>query len=284
MIICLVGPSGIGKTKLSIDLAKRYNADIINCDATQIYRELNIGSAKVTKEEMGNIKHYLLDIKNPDEEYSVSDYQKDARKIIDSHPDKNYIVCGGTGLYVSALFYDYNFPKKSNNTYTDLTNEQLYAKALEKEPNLLIHPNNRIRLINFLNNDKVTNNKDKCLYDNVIFIGLTTDRKDIYDRVNKRVDMMFAKGLVNEVESLYHKYPASKILKRAIGYKELIAYLNKEISLEEAKELIKKNTRHYVKRQYTWFNHQLPVVWFEMNDYAVALSGIISFIESLNSK
>ncbi len=284
MIICIVGPSGIGKTRLSIDLAKKYKVEIINADATQIYKELDIGSAKITKQEMENIKHYLIDIKSPDEEYSVSDYQKDARAIIDSNPKQNFIVCGGTGLYINALFYDYNFLTKGNNTYDNLTNEELYEKALAKDAHMNIHQNNRIRLINFLNNENISNNKNVPLYKDVIYIGLTMNRQDIYERVNKRVDIMFEKGLVGEVTTLYHKYPKSMILKRAIGYKEIISYLNKEISLDEAKELIKKNTRHYVKRQYTWFNNQLPVTWFDATNYDVALSGIIDFISSLNSK
>ncbi len=284
MIICIVGPSGVGKTRLSIDLAKKYNAEVINCDATQIYKELDIGSAKITKEEMQGIKHYLIDIKHPDEEYSVSDYQKDARKIIDSNLEQNFIVCGGTGLYINALFYDYNFSEKDDNTYDDLTNEELYQMALAKDKDMKIHPSNRIRLINFLNNKNVTNNKDKSLYRDVIYIGLTMARDKIYEKVDQRVDIMYANGLVDEVKSLYSKYPGSMILKRAIGYKEIISYLNGKISLEEAKDLIKKNTRHYVKRQYTWFNNQLPVTWFDAEDYDAALSGIISFIESLNSK
>lgn len=284
MIMCIVGPSGVGKTKLSIDLAKRYNADVINCDATQIYKELDIGSAKITKEEMGGVKHHLLDIQTPLEEYSVSDYQKDARYILDNNPDKNFIVCGGTGLYINALLYDYSFAEKDNNTYDNLANDELYKLALEKDSTVDIHPNNRIRLINFLNNRNITNNKKESLYNDVIYIGLTMDRSKVYDRVNKRVDIMFDNGLVEEVENLYKKYPESKILKRAIGYKEIISYLNNEISLEEAKELIKKNTRHYVKRQYTWFNNQLPVTWFDMENYEAALGEIISFIESLNSK
>ncbi len=284
MIICIVGPSGVGKTRLSIDLAKKYNAQVINCDATQIYKELDIGSAKITKEEMQGIKHHLIDIKNPNEEYSVSDYQKDARKIIDSNLEQNFIVCGGTGLYINALFYDYNFSEKDDNTYDDLTNEELYQMALAKDKDMKIHPSNRIRLINFLNNKNVTNNKDKSLYRDVIYIGLTMARDKIYEKVDQRVDIMYANGLVDEVKSLYNKYPDSMILKRAIGYKEIISYLNGEISLEEAKDLIKKNTRHYVKRQYTWFNNQLPVTWFDAEDYDAALSGIISFIESLNSK
>lgn len=284
MIICIVGPSGIGKTKLSIMLAKKYHAEVINADSTQVYRELNIGTAKITKEEMQGVKHHLLDIKSPLEDYSVSDYQKDARKILDNNKDKNFIICGGTGLYINALFYDYKFNNKENNNYDDLTNEELYKLALAKDSSITIHPNNRIRLINFLNNQEVSNNKTKCLYDEVIYIGLTRKRSKIYEIADMRASIMFEKGLVKEVANLYQKYPDSKILTRAIGYKEVIEYLKGNISLKEAQELVQKNTRHYIKRQYTWFNNQLPVTWFDASDFAKCYEEITAFISSLNSK
>lgn len=285
MIICISGPSGIGKTKLSIALAKKYNAIILNADATQIYKELNIGSAKITEEEKDGIKHYLFDIKNPNEDYSVCDYQKDARKILDDNKDKNIIVIGGTGLYIKALFYDYIFSdNKENNNYDNLTNEQLYQLAKKKDINIDIHPNNRVRLINFLNNKDITHNKDKKLYD-FISIGLTTDRETLYNKVDKRVDKMISDGLLKEVEDLYNKYPTSKILTRAIGYKEIISYLKKEITYEEAIDLIKKNTRHYCKRQYTWFNNQMDINWFDVdfNNFNNTYEAVAYFIESLNS-
>ena len=284
MIIAITGPTGVGKTKLSVMLAKKYNAIVINADATQIYKELNIGSAKITEEEKEGVEHFLFDIKHPLEDYSVADYQKDARSLLEKYKDRNIIVCGGTGLYLKALFNDYIFDKTNDIKYDDLTNEQLYDLAIKKDPNMLIHKNNRVRLINFLNKENITNQKDNKLYD-VIYIGLTSDRSIIYDKVNKRVDKMFDMGLLEEVKSLYQKYPDSTILKRAIGYKEIIKYLNNEISLEEAKELIKKNTRHYVKRQYTWFNNQMDIKFFEVkDDFNITYCEITSFIESLNSK
>lgn len=284
MIIAITGPTGVGKTKLSVMLAKKYNAIVINADATQIYKELNIGSAKITEEEKEGVEHFLFDIKHPLENYSVADYQKDARSLLEKYKDRNIIVCGGTGLYLKALFNDYIFDKTNDVKYDDLTNEQLYDLAIKKDPNMLIHKNNRVRLINFLNKENITNQKDNKLYD-VIYIGLTSNRSIIYDKVNKRVDKMFDMGLLEEVKSLYQKYPDSTILKRAIGYKEIIKYLNNEISLEEAKELIKKNTRHYVKRQYTWFNNQMDIKFFEVkDDFNITYCEIISFIESLNSK
>ncbi len=279
MIICIVGPSGIGKTKLSIDLAKKYHGIIINADATQIYQELNIGSAKITKKEMGGITHYLLDVRKPDEDYSVADYQKDARQIINDHLDENIIVIGGTGLYIKALFYDYVFEDKIKKDYSKYSNEELYQMALKINPNIDIHPNNRVRLENFIDANGKINKNSKPIYD-VIYIGLSTDRDSLYKILDERVDQMIDNGLVEEVKSLYHKYPDSNILKRAIGYKEIIQYLNQEITLKEAIDLIKKNTRHYAKRQYTWFNNQINVKWFDISE----INNIDNYINGLNSK
>lgn len=282
MILCIVGPSAIGKTDLSIKLAKEYNAIIVNADSTQVYKELSIGTAKIGEEEKMGVKHYMFDLVSFEDEYSVADYQKGARKVLEENKDKNIIVVGGTGLYVNALFKDYQFLDKKYDNYENLSNEELYEMALSLDKNVDIHPNNRVRLINFINNKGIVNKGAKDLYD-VIYIGLTMPRELIYQRVNKRVDIMMENGLLDEVKLLYDKNKDSKILKRAIGYKELIKYLNNEISLEEAVDLIKKNTRHYVKRQFTWFNHQLKVTWFDMSKKDI-YQDIISFIDSLNSK
>lgn len=281
MIICVTGPTGIGKTKLSVMLAKKYNGIIINADATQIYKGLDIGSAKVTESEMEGVKHYLIDIKNPNEDYSVADFQIDARKILDDNKNKNVIVVGGTGLYIKALFYDYVFDSKNYENYDNLTNDELYELVLKKDSTSKIHKNNRVRMINFLNSSNSANNGDKLLYD-VKFIGLTIDRDILYDRVNLRVDKMINDGLIKEVEDLYKLYPNSNILKRAIGYKEIIDYLNKKTSLEEAINKIKQNTRHYVKRQYTWFNNQMNLKWFNvnLNNFNETYDEVIKYIES----
>lgn len=266
MIICIVGPTAVGKTKLSIELAKKYKAIIINCDSTQVYKGLNIGTAKITEEEKEGIPHYLIDIVSINDNYTVYDYQKAARKIIEENKDKNIILVGGTGLYLKATLYNYVFQEenKIRNNYDNLTNEELYQLALKKEPNLEIHKNNRQRLIRFLNKETVE--KEECypLYQ-AIYIGLTTDRETLYERINKRTEEMFKKGLLEEVESLLPYFKTSKILNSAIDYKELYAYFNKELTLEETKELINKNCRHYAKRQYTWFNNQFDVKWFNTN-------------------
>ena len=266
MIVAIVGPTGVGKTKMSVELAKRYNAIIINADAVQVYKELNIGSAKATEEEKDGVKHFLLDFKEPSENYTVSDYQKDAREIIAKYKDRNIIFCGGTGLYLCAALMDYRFYEDiSNETYDDLTNAELYELALKKDKNVKISKNNRVRLIRFLNKNPKEVVEPKLMYDNVFFVGLTTNRDNLYDIINNRVDKMFAMGLVDEVANLVKKYPNSRVLNSAIGYKEVISYLRGEYTLEETKELIKKNSRHYAKRQYTWFNNKMDVKWFLVN-------------------
>ena len=266
MIVAIVGPTGVGKTKMSVELAKRYNAIIINADAVQVYKGLNIGSAKATEEEKDGVKHFLLDFKEPSENYTVSDYQKNAREIIAKYKDRNIIFCGGTGLYLCAALMDYRFYEDiSNETYDDLTNAELYELALKKDKNVKISKNNRVRLIRFLNKNPKEVVEPKLMYDNVFFVGLTTNRSNLYDIINNRVDKMFAMGLVEEVANLVKKYPSSRVLNSAIGYKEVISYLRGEYTLEETKELIKKNSRHYAKRQYTWFNNKMDVKWFLVN-------------------
>ena len=266
MILAIVGPTGVGKTKLSVELAKYYNGIVINCDAVQIYNGLDIGSAKVTEKEKEGIPHLLFDIKRPDEDYTVKDYQTDARNLIQKYKNQNIIFCGGTGLYLSAALMDYRFYEdEDNKNYDDLSNEELYVLAKKKNPDLKVDSNNRVRLIRALNKKNVPVVEPKMLYDNVIIIGLTTQRDRLYDIINSRVDTMFTKGLITEVKALHEKYPNSRVLKSAIGYKEVIDYLAGKFTLEEAKELIKKNSRHYAKRQYTWFNNKMNVTWFDVN-------------------
>ena len=286
MKIFIMGPTGVGKTKLSVELAKIYDAYIINCDAVQVYKGLDIGSAKVTEEEKCGIKHFLFDIKNPDEEYSVKNYQTDLRNLFDKYSKKNLIIVGGTGLYATAGAYDYRFNDEEKKDYSNYSLEELYKLAKEKDINCNIDKNNRIRLERFLQKDLTSLVEPTLLYNDAIFIGLTTSRENLYKIINKRVDKMIDNGLVQEVKNLYTNYPKSKILKRAIGYKEIIKYLNGEIQLNEAIELIKKNTRHYVKRQYTWFNNQLPVNWFNtvFEDFSKTETEVINFIQTKNKE
>ncbi len=266
IILAIVGPTGVGKTKLSIELAKRYQAIIINCDAMQVYKRMNIGTAKIKEEEKEQIPHYLFDIKEITENYTVYDYQKDARKIIEENKDKNIIFVGGSGLYLKAALYTYQFKEEqtNKNNYDGYSNDDLYQLALKKDASMTIHPHNRQRLIRFLNKEKIAPPKSKPLY-KAIYIGLTCDRKILYERINQRVEQMFKDGLLEEVKSLYQENIHSKAIETAIGYKELYAYFDGLISLEEAKDLIKKNSRHYAKRQYTWFNNQMDITWFNVN-------------------
>ena len=265
MIVALVGPTGVGKTKLSVQLAKKCNAIIVNCDAVQVYKELNIGSAKPTEDEKESVPHLLFDIKSITDNYTVMDYQKDLRKVLEDNKDKNIIIVGGTGLYLCAGLYDYRFnPDLSSNSFDDLSNEELYSLAKNKDKNMNVDKNNRVRLIRFLKKDSNELNGDKLLYD-VKFIGLTTDRDTLYRRINKRVDKMIDDGLIEEVRSLIEYKNNSRVLNTAIGYKEIIAYLDGNIQKEEAIDLIKKNSRHYAKRQYTWFNNKMNIKWFDVN-------------------
>ena len=274
MIIVIVGPTGVGKTKLSIELAKTFDGEIINADSTQIYKNLDIATAKVTKEEKQNIVHHLIDIKDVKEDYTVFDYQKESREAIEKivQNKKTPILVGGTGLYIKAALYDYKFDEeKEKNLYEHLTDEEAYNLLLEIDPNTLIHKNNRKRVINAINYWNETGKKysekettNKLLY-NCIIIGLTTDRKTLYDKINNRVDIMIKNGLIKEAKTLYDSNLRTKAIMTPIGYKELFDYFDNKISLEQAIELIKQRSRKYAKRQYTWFNNQMNVKWFNTN-------------------
>ena len=271
-IIVIVGPTGSGKTLASINLAKKYNAEIINADSVQIYKEASIGSAKISKVEMEGITHHLIDFVDLNEEYTVYDYQKDARKVLDKliSENKNVIIVGGTGLYINAFLYDYKFEKeeKKNNLFLEYSNEELKEKVDEIYKDNQIHVNNRKRLVRFLNsyinNNKIIKNDEniKPLYD-FVCIGLNPSREVLYEYLDKRVDKMLEDGLIEEARNLYNK--GYKRLDTIIGYKELNKYFDNVISLEEAIEEIKKNTRHYAKRQMTWFKKYLDVKWFDVD-------------------
>lgn len=287
MIICVVGPTGVGKTKLSVALAKKYNAIIINCDAMQVYKDLNIGTAKVKEEEKEGIPHYLFDIKDVDEDYTVFDYQKDARKLLEDLKDKNIVFVGGTGLYLKAALYDYRFAVETTRKkdYSSYTNEELYQMIKEKDINVTIHPNNRVRMERFLNKEEVEEVEPIKLYDHFL-IGLTTERDILYDRINKRVDKMVEEGLLEEAKRFYDKDIKTKPLMSGIGYKELYDYFDNKVSLNEALDKIKQNSRRYAKRQYTFFNNQLDVKWFntDFNNFQNTIDNIVEYIDNENKK
>ena len=291
MIIVVVGPTGVGKTKMSVELAKHYDAEIINADSMQVYKYLNIGTAKVTEEEKENIPHHLFDICEVNDIYTVYDYQRDARSKIKELQDKgkNIIIVGGTGLYIRALLFDYKFKDEDSenlNLYEDLSNEEILNKILELDEDCDIHVNNRKRLVRYLNKLEqdlvLENNGSTPLYD-FTMIGLTTDRETLYDKINKRVDKMVDEGLIEEVKYFYDNDIRSKAIETGIGYKELYKYFDKEISLDEALDLIKKNSRRYAKRQYTFFNNQFKnIKWYNTNydDFSKTVKEVINDIDN----
>lgn len=271
-IYVVVGPTASGKTKFAVKLAKKINAEIISLDSMQIYKYLNIGTAKIKNSEMEGIKHYMIDVIDPDQNFSVSEYKKMVEEIIDDifSRNKNVIMCGGTGLYLEALIYNYTFSSYNKNDkfrkdLEDLSKEKgtdfIYNMLLEldEESAKNIHKNNIKRIIRAIeiatfSRDKKTNLKDeKKLKYNINGYFLNLERNKLYEKINKRVDLMFENGLMNEIEYILNslKLNFSMQSMSAIGYKEFNNYKNKNIN--DIKEEIKKNTRHYAKRQITWF-------------------------------
>lgn len=288
-IIVIAGPTAVGKTYVSVELAKKLNTEVVSADSMQIYKGMNIGTAKVTNDEMQGIVHHMINIVNPDENYSVSDFKSDAEKIIDNMllEDKIPVIVGGSGLYVNSLIYDLDFGKaKSDRKIRDYYNyyykshgeDALYEKLQKIDPKATekIHKNNTKRVIRALEVYDITgtrfselntdirkaNSKYEC-----ILVGLSMDRKLLYERINKRVDEMISEGLVDEVKDMLNKgYHKNLVSMKAIGYKEIIDYLEGNMSLEEAVNILKRNTRRFAKRQYTWFLKDKNVKWFEIKD------------------
>ena len=286
-IIVIVGPTGIGKTKLSIELAKRLDAEIINGDSVSIYKDLDIGSAKPTIEEREGIPHHLIDIREVDEDYTVFDYQRDVRQKIDEITlrNKRVIIVGGTGLYIKAGLYNYTFTEGTTyNQYEDMTNQEILDRIKKFKVTETPDVNNRKRLVRLLNkvenNEYLTHNKDELLY-NIKTIGLTTPRDILYERINKRVDIMLNNGLLDEINKLKDKYKNSRILNSGIGYKEFYDYLYNDKSLEEVVEEIKQNSRRFAKRQYTFFKHQFDTTWFnvDLENFDNTINEVLEFIE-----
>lgn len=275
-LIIITGPTGTGKTKLSIEIAKKYHTEIINGDAYQVYKDMNILTAKPSLEERCNIPHHLFDIREINEEYSVADYQKNVRNLIYDFKKRSIIplIVGGSGLYLDSVIYDYDFTKTGRNEdfekkYEHLTNVELHSilETYNKDAAAKIHMNNRKRVLRAIelseSNALITTFNDRLLYDPLI-IFLNEDREKLYNALNHRVDKMVEEGLVEEVKKISSKN-VSKTAEKAIGYKELLPYINNEKSLSECIDDVKKNTRHYAKRQITWFKHKDHIIILNIN-------------------
>lgn len=289
IVIVICGPTASGKTALSIELAKKIEGEIVSADSMQIYKDMNIGSAKVMPEEMEGIKHYLIDFVSPDERYSVANYKQDAKKAIEKiiSKGKTPIVVGGTGLYVDSLIYEieYNdieideeYRRKLETIKEKEGLDILYKKALEIDPKAMekISSNDSKRIMRVLEiyhstgktktQQELESRIKEIPYDYRVF-AINMDREKLYDRINKRVDIMLEKGLVNEVKNLLKKYNDFPTAMQGLGYKEVKDYLEGNLSYDEMINKIKQESRHYAKRQLTWFRKNENTIWIDgLND------------------
>lgn len=283
MIFIICGPTGSGKTSAAIKLSDYYNgAPIVNADAFQIYKDMNIGTAKISQDDPYYSRHHLLDIKEPSESFSVMEYQGLFREKIKELQGKyqNIIVCGGTGLYIRASIYDYVFTPEEKADTSDLEkmdNDELYELLMKLDPEATktIHKNNRKRVIRAISisrsneltkSENINSQEHKLIYDDVKILMINPNREQLYKNINARVDKMFEEGLVDEVKGLLKKYKLSNTAQAAIGYKEVIDYLDGKLSLDDCKELIKKRTRNYAKRQITFFKNQFDLQIYETGE------------------
>ena len=284
-VIVICGPTASGKTSLSIELAKKINGEIISCDSMQIYKDMNIGTAKPSEEEMQGVKHYLLSIIEPTQRYSVAEYKKDAEKAIEEILAKNKtpIVVGGTGLYVDSLIYgieyqniklDEQYREKLEKRVLEEGLEVLYkeAKKIDEQAIQKISPNDQKRILRILEiyhttgktktQQEIESRKNDIKYDYKVF-ALNMEREKLYERINKRVDIMIEQGLIKEVEELLNKYSQFPTAMQGLGYKEVVEYLQRKITKEEMIEKVKRETRRYAKRQITWFRKNKQTIWLD---------------------
>ena len=287
-VIVICGPTASGKTALSIELAKKINGEIVSCDSMQIYKDMNIGTAKPTKEEMQGIKHYLIDFVSPDERYSVADYKKDAKKAIKEIVEKGKIpiIVGGTGLYVDSLIYEIEYQDiEFDEAYRNKLEEQakkegldvLYEKAKKIDPEAIekISKNDKKRILRILEIYHATgknkteqekeSRKKEVEYDYKVY-ALNWNREKLYERINKRVDIMIEQGLIEEVRKIYEKYEKFPTAMQGLGYKEVVEYIEGKTTKEEMIEKIKQETRRYAKRQLTWFRKNKQTIWLDAED------------------
>ncbi|SFF71520.1 tRNA dimethylallyltransferase [Halobacillus alkaliphilus] len=287
LVISVVGPTAVGKSKLGVEIAKRFGGEVISGDSMQIYKSMDIGTAKVTEQEMQGISHHLVDIKEPDESFSVAEFQDKVQNLIRliSSQGNLPVIVGGTGLYIQATLYNFNFSeekrdeqviKRLEKEASEYGIEALYRRLRSVDPEQAekVHPNNARRVLRAL---EVYETTGKVMSDyqkeqsnespfHPVIIGLEMEREELYNRINRRVDQMVEEGLIAEVRGLYNKgYEHTQAMK-AIGYKEFIPYFNGEYSLDRAIELLKRNSRRYAKRQYTYFRNKMNVQWYPISE------------------
>lgn len=306
-VIAIVGPTAVGKTRLSIEVAKKFGGEIISGDSMQVYKGMDIGTAKIKEEEMAGIPHHMIDIKSPNEDFSVADFQYYVQKYIEEISARNHIpiIVGGSGLYIQAVLQNYNFSKeKRDDALTKRLEDEMKQKGIEPlfdrlktiDPNQAekIHPNNFRRVLRALEIFEKTGltmteyqkqQASSSPYESLL-IGLEMDRELLYKRINQRVDGMVREGLLEEVKGLIEKGYENYQSMKAIGYKELIPYFTGEVPLETSIELLKRNSRRYAKRQYTWFKNKMDVNWYELTPSTMTekfndiLTDLAGFIES----
>lgn len=304
-LIVLVGPTAVGKTKVSIEVAKAFNAEVISGDSMQVYKGMDIGTAKIRPYEMEGVPHHLLDIKEPDESFSVAEFQTAVRQKIDEIIKRGSVplIVGGTGLYVQSVIYDYQFSEMEGDPSFRSEMEKraaagesakLYKELQKIDPDSAagIHPNNVKRVIRALEIHRLTGKKmsekpkaqnEELLYDTVL-IGLSMNREKLYKRINKRVDLMMEEGLLEEARHFYEKGIRDVQSVQAIGYKELYEHFSGKLTLDAAVDVLKKNTRRYAKRQFTWFRNKMDVTWFDMTDEGEHLNKTEEIIDFIAGK
>ncbi|MBS4539925.1 tRNA (adenosine(37)-N6)-dimethylallyltransferase MiaA [Clostridium sp. D2Q-11] len=306
-LILIVGPTAAGKTAISIEVAKKINGEIISADSMQIYKYMDIGTAKVTKNEMDGINHYMIDEVFPNEDYSVSDFKESAYNYIDKIYTKGKLplVVGGTGLYINSLVYNLDFTQAVSNPklrekYYNIAEEKgnhyihELLKEVDEKSYLRIHENDTKRIVRALEiyyeTGKPMSKKYNKLREpnpdfNIIIFGITMDRKKLYKRINYRVDLMIEEGLVDEVKSLLEKgYDKELVSLQGLGYKEIIRYLEGNMTLEEAVELLKRDTRRFAKRQLTWFRRDDRIKWIDLDKYKNKEDATKQIISIINDK
>ncbi|WLR52416.1 tRNA (adenosine(37)-N6)-dimethylallyltransferase MiaA [Bacillus tianshenii] len=300
-VLAIVGPTAVGKTKLGVELAKRLNGEVISGDSMQIYRSMDIGTAKATEEERQGIVHHMLDIKDFHESFSVAEFQSRVQKHIQEIQSRGRlpIIVGGTGLYIQSVLYDYRFSEATGDDElrrelevyaTEHGNDALHRKLQEVDPQAAenIHPNNVRRVVRALEVYRTTGmtmtdyqkqQSAQPRYQHAI-IGLTSDREQLYERINTRVDEMVSEGLVDEVKRLYEQGLSGTQASQAIGYKEIIEAIEGKCTMEEAVEQLKQNSRRYAKRQFTWFKNKMAIEWFDLTegDFDKKVEEILEYI------